>query len=422
MTPPIATAASTAILVGSGIDFCSQAAKRNPFPLWAQLREAGPVVRVRVPIFGTVWMATTHDAVSELLRDHHRFVQDPSTAGHRWMTTLRRWLPKSLRPLTRQMLIMDEPDHRRLRRLVEQAFQRQSVEALRPRLLALADEALDHLAHEADRHPQGSDLIEHFARPYPLAVICELLGLPPEDRPRFTRWASGITTASSLFGIVWGLRGLSQMMRYLKEEIARQRAVPRDGLLSSLIEAEAEGERLSEDELLAMVFLLLAAGHETTLHQIAGSVVILLDHPEYARAIAASGHVTDAMVQELLRYLSFAQVSKPRYARDDTEFHGCQIQKGHMLFACLASANTDPACFDDPERFMPSRDADRHLAFGSGIHYCLGAKLASAELAIALERLFGRWPGLWLAVPRDELAYIPRFGTRALRALPVDLG
>jgi cytochrome P450 len=401
------------------IEFCSQAAKQNPFPLWRKLREAGPLVRLQVPIFGTVWMATTHDSVSELLRDHHRFVQDPATAGHRWMVTLRRWLPRSLRPLTRQMLIMDEPDHRRLRRLVEQAFHRHSVEHLRPRLIALAEESLDHLEQVAGR--QGVDLIEHFARPYPLAVICELLGLPPEDRPHFTRWASGITTASSLFGIAWGLGGLSRMMRYLKEEIARQRASPRDGLLAALIHAEAEGDCLSEEELLAMVFLLLAAGHETTLHQIAGSVLILFDHPEHVRAIAANGHVTDAMVQELLRFWSFAQVSKPRYARDDMEFRGQTIHKGHMLFACLASANTDPACFVDPERFDPARDPNRHMAFGSGIHYCLGAKLASAELAIALERLFARWPALRLAMPHDELAFIPRFGTRSLRTLPVVL-
>ncbi len=403
------------------VDFCSQAAKHDPFPLWNQLRAVGPVARVRVPIFGNVWMATTHAAVTELLRNHQRFVQDPATAGHRWMATLRRWLPKTLRPLTRQMLIMDEPDHRRLRRLVEQAFQRQSVESFRARLIALADEALDHLEQAALQQPKGVDLIEHFARPFPLAVICELLGLPPEDRPQFTRWASGITTASSLVGIVWGLQGLSRMMRYLKEEIARQRVEPRDGLLASLIQAEEEGDRLSEEELLAMVFLLLAAGHETTLHQISGSVLILLDHPEHLREVSATRGVTDATVQELLRYLSFAQVSKPRYARADTELAGRQIQKGQMIFACLASANSDPAHFDEPGRFNPSRDSSRHVAFGSGIHFCLGAKLASAELAIALERLFARWPGLRLAIPRHELVYLPRFGTRSLARLPVSL-
>jgi cytochrome P450 len=406
------------------LDFCSQAAKHHPFPLWAQLRAAGPVARVRVPLFGNVWMATTYDAVNELLRDHQRFLQNPAAAGHRWMGMLLRWLPRSLRPLTTQMLMRDEPDHRRLRRLVEQAFQRQSVEALRPRLVALADDALDRLeqagqAQSGQGQPRGVDLLEHFARPFPLAVICELLGLPPEDRPKFTRWAAGFSTARSAVGIFWGLRGLSSMMRYLKEEIARQSVRPREGLLSSLIQAEEQGDRLSEEELVAMVFLLLAAGHETTLHQICGSVVILLDHPQHLRELASNWRAADSTVQELLRYLSFAQVSKPRYARSDTEFQGQTIRRGKMIFACLASANSDPAQFEDPERFDPHREPNRHVAFGSGIHYCLGAKLSSVELEIALERLFTRWPDLRLAVPRDKLRYLPRFGTRALTALPV---
>jgi cytochrome P450 len=315
-----------------------------------------------------------------------------------------------------------EPDHRRLRRLVEQAFQRQSVEALRPRLVALADDALDRLEQAAERQPAGVDLLEHFARPIPLAVICELLGLPSEDRPKFTRWAAGFSAARSTFGIVWGLRGLSSMMKYLQAEIARQSVHPRDGLLSSLIQAEEQGDRLSEEELVAMVFLLLAAGHETTLHQICGSVLILLEHPQHLRALGADWRAADPTVQELLRHLSFAQVSKPRYARGDLEFQERQIRRGEMVFACLASANSDPAQFANPERFDPHREPNRHVAFGSGIHYCLGAKLSSVELEIALERLFTRWPDLRLAIPREKLRYLPRFGTRALTALPVAWG
>jgi cytochrome P450 len=320
------------------------------------------------------------------------------------------------------MLMRDEPDHRRLRQLVDQAFQRQSVDALRPRLVVLADDALDRMEQSAQRQPGGVDLLEHFARPFPLAVICELLGLPPEDRPKFTRWAAGFSTARSALGIFWGLRGLSAMMRYLEEEIARQSVRPREGLLSSLIQAEEQGDRLSEEELVAMVFLLLAAGHETTLHQICGSVVILLDHPQHLRELAADWRAADPTVQELLRYLSFAQVSKPRYARSDTEMGGRQIRRGEMIFACLAAANCDPVQFDDPERFLPHRQPNRHVAFGSGIHYCLGAKLSSVELEIALERLFTRWPDLRLAIPREKLRYLPRFGTRALTALPVVWG
>ncbi|QDU27066.1 Vitamin D(3) 25-hydroxylase [Anatilimnocola aggregata] len=283
----------------------------------------------------------------------------------------------------------------------------------------LADEALDSLAAQARRSPGGIDLVTHFARPFPLAVICELLGLPPEDRPNFTRWAAGFGSASSLIGIVWGLRGISKLMRYISTEIQRQATRPRDGLLAALIQAEDAGDRLSEDELLAMIFLILAAGHETTLHQIAGSVLTLLDHPDQLGELKADWGIADAATQELLRFISFAQVSKPRYARDNTEFYGQSIRRGEMVFGCLASANCDPSAFTNPHLLDLHRRANRHIAFGTGIHVCLGAKLARVEIAIALERLFTRHPEIRLAVPRSQIKYLRRPGTRGLAALPV---
>jgi cytochrome P450 len=395
------------------IDLTSQAFKENPFPTLAQMRDAGPVIRVRFPLFGKVWMATTYEAVSELLRDHRQFVQNPTSAGNSWMKTLLRWLPRTLKPLATNMLLRDPPDHRRLRSLVDQAFQRHSIEALRPHIEMLADEALDRLASEAARSGGTVDLLAHFARPFPLAVICEMLGLPHEDRQQFTRWASRFSTSSSLVGIFWGL--------YVRSEFQRQSREPREGLLAALIQAEEAGDRLSEDELVAMVFLLLAAGHETTLHQIALSVLALLDHPAQLAALTADWRLADAAVQELLRYISFAQVTKPRYAVADTIFHGQLIRRGQMLFACLASANADPVVFAEPERLDIHRNAQRHLAFGAGIHVCLGAKLARTEIEIALERLFMQFPDLQLAVPRTALRYSARPGTRAILALPVRL-
>jgi cytochrome P450 len=404
------------------IDFASQAFKENPFPALARLRAAGPLVRVRFPFFGKVWMATTYEAVSDLLRDHQRFVQNPTAAGNPWMRTLLRWLPRTLQPLATNMLLRDPPDHRRLRSLVEQAFQRRSIEALRPRLAVLADGALDCLAAEAARSGGTVDLLAHFARPFPLAVICEMLGLPPEDRPRFTRWASRFSTSSSILGIFWGLFvGVRQMMRYVREEYRRQSHAPREGLFAALIEAEEAGDRLSEDELVAMVFLLLAAGHETTLHQIALSVLALLDHPAQLAELKADWSLADSATQELLRYISFAQVTKPRYAAADTVFHGQSIRRGQMLFACLAAANSDPAVFADPERLDIHRHAARHVAFGAGIHVCLGARLARTEIEIALAHLFTRFPQLRLAVPRAALRFSARPGTRALLSLPVRL-
>ncbi|HUE70145.1 MAG TPA: cytochrome P450 [Pirellulaceae bacterium] len=386
------------------------------------MREAGPVIRIRFPLFGKVWMATNYEAVSDLLRDHRSFIQNPTSAGNPWMKTLLRWLPGTLKPLATNMLLRDPPDHRRLRSLVEQAFLRHSIEALLPRVEVLADEALNHLASEAARSGGTVDLLAHFARPFPLAVICEMLGLPPADRQQFTRWASRFSTASGLVGSFWGLfMGVRQMMRYVRCEYRRQSREPREGLLAALIQAEEAGDCLSEDELVAMVFLLLAAGHETTLHQISLSVLALLDHPSQLAELAADRRLAESAVQELLRYISFAQVSKPRYAAADTVFHGQLIHRGQMIFACLASANADPAHFADPERLDIHRNAQRHLAFGAGIHVCLGAKLARTEMAIALQQLFTRFPNLQLAAPRKALRYSTRPGTRALLALPVRL-
>jgi cytochrome P450 len=403
-------------------DLCSQAFKQDPFPTLARMREAGPVIRARVPLFGTVWLATTYHAAGDLLRDHRWFVQSPTTAGSRtWMASIPRWLPRTLRPLSTNLLLRDEPDHRRLRRLVDRAFRARNVEALRPRIEALADEALDALASEALRTGSGADLLAHFARPFPLAVICELLGLPPEDRPKFIRWAARFSSSSSLPGVVFGLTGLVKTMRYLRDEIGRQARHPRDGVLAALIEAEEVGDRLSEDELLAMAFLLLAAGHETTLHQIAGSVLILLDRAPQLRELTHDWGRVGSAVQELLRYFSFAQISKPRFAREDGAFCDQTIRRGETLFACLAAANADPAVFENPDRLVLDREPNHHLAFGDGIHYCLGAALARVELEVALRRLFTRFPDLELAVPRSDVRYSRRPGTRGLVSLPVKL-
>jgi cytochrome P450 len=220
-------------------------------------------------------------------------------------------------------------------------------------------------------------------------------------------------------GFALGLMQLGKLMRYVRDEVQRQTVRPRGGLLAALIEAEEGGGRLSEDELLAMVFLLLAAGHLTTLHQITHGVLTLLDHPNELGELRTDWSLADSTVQELLRYISFAQVTKPRYAREDTEFFGQQIRRGHMLMGCLASANSDPSEFPNPERLDIRRHPNRHLEFGAGIHVCLGARLARVETAIALERLFTRLPKLRLAVPRSEIRYSRAFGTRDLRALPI---
>jgi cytochrome P450 len=210
-------------------------------------------------------------------------------------------------------------------------------------------------------------------------------------------------------------------MRSLRTEIQRQTRHPRGGLIAALIEAEESGDRFTEDELAAMAFVLLVTGHETTLHHIALSVLTLLEYPQQLAELRADWSLADTAVQELFRHISFAQVCKPRYARADTEFYGQPIRRGQALLACLAAANSDPCVFDQPERLDIHRQPNRHLAFGAGIHVCLGAKLARVETAIALQRLFTRFPNLQLALPRSQLRFSFRLGSRALVALPVKL-
>jgi len=401
-------------------DVRSPAFKRDPLPTFARMRDAGSLVRMKIPVLGNLWVATTHDAVTELLSDHHRFVQSAAAAGNRWMAAALRFLPRTLRPLTTHMLLRDEPDHRRLRHLVDRAFRVRSIDDLRPHLETLADEAADGLAERAS-HAAAVDLLADFARPFPLAVICELLGLPLEDRPKFTKWVGKISSVSSPLDIVFVVHGLAKTTRYLRDEIARQSVRPRGGLIAALIEAEHDGDRLTDDELLAMVLLLLVAGHETTVHQIAGSALTLFDHPEALEALHADWSLTHGATEELLRHFSFAQFTKPRFAREDLVFQGQTIRRGEVLLGCLAAANADPSAFDHPERLDVRRTPNRHVAFGDGIHHCLGAALARAEVEIALRRLFTRFPNMALAMPRADVRFTGAFGARSLRALPVRL-
>jgi cytochrome P450 len=251
-------------------DITSQEFKRNPFPQFARMRDAGPFARVKLPMVGEIYAATTYESVTALLRDQATFVLEPRNAGRKGMPGVFRWMPRSLRLLTRNMLTTDEPDHRLLRGLVEQAFLRQSVDAMRGRLATLAEGYLQQLARHGRSEPV--DLIEHFARPFPLAVICELLGLPEEDRPVFSQFAGRLTRATSVLTTLSALPGIWRLLQYLRRQFAECRRGPRPGLISALVEAEQDGNRLSEDELLAMSFLLLLAGHETTIHLISGAV------------------------------------------------------------------------------------------------------------------------------------------------------
>ncbi len=398
-------------------DLKGQAFKRDPLPTLAAMRAAGSVVPSRIPILGKVSFATSYDAVETLLKDKERFVVDPRPIGKKTIRRLPWWFPKRFRPLTESMLGMDDPDHRRLRRLVDKAFHQRSIESYRPMIIAIADRMIDTLKASADR-----DLVRHVARPIPLQVISDLLGLPEDDRPQLMRWMGGISGASSIIDAFRMLPALQKLSDYLKQHFAKRRVDPRDDLISALVAVEEAGDQLSENELLAMCFILFVAGHETTTHLISGGVLALLQHPAQLERLRTDPALMPSAVDELLRFVSPVQMSKPRFATVDTTLDGAEVEQGERLMALLASANADPAAFEAPEVLDLGRTPNRHLAFGQGPHLCLGLQLARTEMAIVLERLLIRFPRLELAVPEDEIRWTKRVGLRALEALPVRLG
>jgi cytochrome P450 len=317
------------------------------------------------------------------------------------------------------MIGADEPDHRRLRSLVDQAFQRQNIAQLRPRIGELTHQQLDRVRQIAARNGGQVDLIEHLARPVPLAVICELLGLPEEDRPKFKQWFSSFANIQSLGSIVKVVPGLRKTLNYLRGQFAQVRRQPGAGLITALVEAEHSGDRLSDDELQSMVMLLLLAGHETTVHLLSTSILTLLQLPEVKRTLLADWSAIDSAVDELLRYNSPAQFAKPRFVTQDVEFHGQRLRRGDMVMPILASANYDPTRFANPTEFIIDRPQNYHLGFGAGPHVCLGLKLARAETQVVLESLFTRWPDLQAGFELSAPDWSTRLGMRSLKSLTV---
>lgn len=411
----------TVTLKPLSIDVHSQAYKRDPFPTLAAMIEQGPLIRVNYPLFGEFLMVTTYEAASELLRDREQFVRDPRTAGLKTGANLPWWIPKFATIISEPMINRDEPDHRRLRSLVEQAFARRSVEQLRPHFEQLANRHLDEMEKEFKRTGQPVDLVAGLARPFPLAVICELLGLPEEDRSRFTRQAESFGRSSSLVSIGKMLFAMWKITGYIRRQIADVRRNPRPGLITELVAAEHEGERLTENEMIGMVILLLFAGHVTTVHLIGGGVHVLFQHPEQLTALAADWTLKTRAVNEMLRYLSPVQMTKPMMPIRPLTWRGVEMKPPERVVAFLASANADPARFDRPEVFDIHRDPNPHMAFGAGIHVCLGWKLAVAEGEIALQQLLTRFPKLEVAVSPESAKWSRQNGTRGMEELPVRL-
>jgi cytochrome P450 len=397
-------------------DLLSPAFHANPFPTLGRMRGAGPMVQVRLPILGRTWLAVTHDACAELLKDHASFARDPANAGSRTQARILKILPRTLGLLALNMLGHDDPEHRRLRGLVDQAFQRRTIQAMRPMIVAVADRLLDRLDGRAE-----ADLMEEFCRDLPLSVICALLGLPEQDHDRFKSWLGGLKDTANIGAVLRAIPGVIRVVRYLRRVSRPGGGALPDGLIAALRDADTDGQKLSEDELVSMIFLLFGAGQETTTHLISGGLFALLTHEDQRRRLQADPGLMPLCVEECLRYVSPVQMTKPRFAVRDLAWQGRQFRRGDMFAGLLAAANSDPARFERPHEFDIARHPNPHLSFGTGVHFCLGFQLARAEAAIGFERLLARFPGMRLAVDADKITWRKRLGIRALAQLPVRL-
>jgi cytochrome P450 len=387
----------------------------DPFPFFARLRAEEPVHRALLPPRTPIWLVTRHEDVQALLKDG-RFAKDKAIAMTPEQLRTMPWVPPMFRPLERNMLDRDPPDHTRLRALVHKAFTPRLVEQMRGRVQTLADELLD-----AAERRGGMDLIRDYALPLPMTLITEILGVPSRDREKFHSWSKVIVSVNA-FNVTWRVfPAVWQFTRYLRRFFTARRADPRDDLTSTLIQAEEAGDRMSGDELLAMVFLLLIAGHETTVNLIGGGVLELLRHPDQMDRLRRDPSLERTAVEELLRYTSPVFLATERYAREDLELGGVAIPRGGLVFGALGSANRDGAAFADPDRLDVARAENKHLGFGEGIHYCLGAPLARLEGEIAFHTLLARFPDLALAVDPAELTWRQSILMRGLTRLPVRL-
>ncbi|MEI5522772.1 cytochrome P450 [Streptomyces brasiliscabiei] len=379
----------------------------DPHGVYARLREAGPAHRIVGPDRLPVWIVTRYTDVRRLLADPRLSLDKTHRLpGHYRGFTLPAALDANL-------LNMDPPDHTRIRRLVAQAFTSGRVERMRPGIQLLADRLLDGIADRG-----RADLVADFAAPLPITVICDLLGVPDDSRPDFRAWTDALVAPDPAHPKATK-HAVAAMLTYFAQLIADKRRTPGNDLLSDLVEVRDGSDRLTEDELTSLAFLILSAGYENTVQLIGTAVLALLDHPEQRAALRDDPARIAGAVEEFARHDGPALLAIRRFPVEDVELDGVTIPAGETVLLSLASANRDPARFRDPDRLDVDRQDGGHLALGHGIHYCVGAPLARLETQIAVSTLLRRLPALQLDVPRDELRWRPSMRARGLVALPV---
>ncbi|MDC0720245.1 cytochrome P450 family protein [Nannocystis bainbridge] len=393
-------------------------ARLDPSAAYARLRRLGPVLRWRTWTQDSL-VITRYEEVMNVLRDP-RVANDRRTLGDGGKGPLERWwTPSIMKLFLGSMVMKDPPDHRRLRNLVQKAFTPAMVDNLTGRVEQITAELLDAAA----RKPVF-DLIADLALPLPLTVISEMLGVPEPERMEFRALIGKVLDPDgmSLTGFIFNYPNMVRLNRFLRRLVQLRREQPGDDLVTALVQADVGGDRFSEDEMISMVFLLLFAGHETTVNLIGNGVLALLQHPEQLQRLRERPELIDSAIEELLRFTNPVGTVAPRFVREDLEIAGFKIPRGSTLTLLLASANFDEAAFADADRLDITRSPNRHVSFGFGAHYCLGAPLARVEARVAIPALLQRFPGLRLAVPADQVRWRANMGLRGLASLPLAVG
>ncbi len=398
-------------------DLLAQETKLDPIAFYARLREQGSLIHF--PSFLTLgggWIVTDYDDAVAILKDP-RFIKDRLKVLPLQEEQSQNDILNKLFLLRRDMLITDPPDHTRLRHLVSKAFTPRVIEQLRPRIQQIADDLLAKVQHQGQM-----DLITDFAAPLPITVISELLGIPSQDRPQFRVWTQALLDVSGgaqQDNMAKRFATLQEFFHYIRALLVEKRDHPGDDLISGLVHAEENGDVLNEVELVSTIFLLIVAGHETTVNLIGNGMLALLRHPEQLRLLQNDPTLLPSAIEELLRYTAPVMLTSPRWAGEDIPIRDKVIRKGELVLVSLIAADTDQQQFHDPELLDITRQENQHLAFGKGIHYCLGAPLARLEGQIAFSTLLRRLPHLRLDREPEQLAWTQNPLLRGLTSLPV---
>ncbi len=398
-------------------DLYSQDFYKHSHQVFAEMRKNDPIIRqAGLTEDMQIWFITRFNDVEQVLLNDQIFARDPYLAySKEAVEEFNNFDPAVDAMINNHMLNKEGADHRRLRSIVSKAFTPRVIQNLRPRIQEIAGELIDAVQERGEM-----ELVSEYAYPLPITVIAEMLGIPREDRMKFRTWSNAvITPAVTEEELQERLPLMQEFAFYMQSLVALRRQQPQDDLLSGLIQAEEQGDRLSASELFSMLFLLIVAGHETTVTFIGNAVLALLQNPHELEKLKQDPSLMPTAVEELLRYDSPVERTLTRFVTQNVDLAGYHMKRGDMLIAIPGSANRDEARFEQPDRLNLQRQSNTHMAFGKGVHYCLGAPLARLEGEIALSSLFQRFPDLQLAVPVEELCYreVPLF--HSLVKLPV---